>query len=165
MNVRGKVLILGCGNVLLGDDGFGPAVAKRCRRFKLGTSIVAIDVGTSLGSFMMELLYGGAKPRGLVVVDAADRGGSPGEVFRVPLKDLESRRTDTFGLHDFPSVDVFNELERSKGTVTEIVACQPAGGLDSVRVGLSPEVEAAVAAGAALAVGRARAILGRGRAP
>jgi len=159
LNVSGKVLILGCGNVLLGDDGFGPAVARRCRRFRLGESIIALDIGTSLGSFLMEMAYGGRRPKALVIVDAADGGRRPGEVFVVRLADLESRATDTFGLHDFPSVSVFRELEASKGIRIEILACQPCGGMDVVRIGLSEEVEDAVPVCARMAVRRARSLL------
>ncbi len=156
MRVDGKVLILGCGNVLLGDDGFGPAAAARCRRFKLGASIVALDVGTQLSPLTMDLLYGEEKPIGLIILDAADGGHKPGEVFRVSLDDLGRRNTDTFGLHDFPSVSVFKELEVSKGTRTEIIACQPALGMDLVRIGLSKEVREAVPKAAKMAVTKAR---------
>ena len=156
MKVEGKVLILGCGNVLLGDDGFGPAAAARCRRFKLGASIVAMDVGTQLSPFTMDLLYGEEKPLGLVILDAADGGRKPGDVFRVSLEELAGRRTDTFGLHDFPSVSVFRELETLKGTRTEIIACQPALGMDLVRIGLSKEVREAIPRAAKMAVRRAR---------
>jgi coenzyme F420 hydrogenase subunit delta len=156
LKVEGKVLILGCGNVLLGDDGFGPAAAARCRRFRLSGSIVALDVGTQLSPLTMDLLYGEEKPIGLVILDAVDGGRSPGDVFRVSLDDLASRTTDTFGLHDFPSVSVFRELETSKGTKTEIIACQPAMGMDLVRIGLSKQVREAVPKAAWMAVTRAR---------
>ena len=156
MRVEGKVLILGCGNVLLGDDGFGPAVAARCRRFKLGDSIVALDVGTQLSPLTMDLLYGDEKPIGLIILDAADGGRRPGDVFRVSLDDLGRRKTDTFGLHDFPSVSVFKELEMSKGTRTEIIACQPALGMDIVGIGLSKEVREAIPKAAKMAVIKAR---------
>ncbi|HVP24174.1 MAG TPA: hydrogenase maturation protease [Conexivisphaerales archaeon] len=152
MDVSGKVLILGCGNILLGDDGFGPAVARRCRRLKLGRSILSLDVGTGLSSFLLEVTYGDRRPKGLVVVDSADGGRPPGEVFEVGLRDLDSRSTDTFGLHDFPSAAVFRELESSKGIRTRIVACQPRTGVSAVGVGLSPEVEAAVGVASRLAV-------------
>jgi coenzyme F420 hydrogenase subunit delta len=156
LKVEGKVLIVGCGNVLLGDDGFGPAAATRCRRFKLGASIVAIDVGTQLSPFTMDLLYGDEKPIGLIILDAADDGRKPGDVFHVSLEELASRRTDTFSLHDFPSVSVFRELETLKGTKTEIIACQPALGMDLVRIGLSKEVREAIPRAAKMAVTLAR---------
>jgi coenzyme F420 hydrogenase subunit delta len=163
LEVDGKVLILGCGNVLLGDDGFGPAVARRCSRFKLGGSILALDLGTSLSSFMMELVYGSARPKALIVVDVADEGRAAGEVFTVPLTGLESRRAGAFGLHDFPSVAVFKELERAKDTSIEIVACQPKLEIEAVGIRLSDEVKAAVPSATRLVVKMARAKLGEGR--
>lgn len=142
--------------MLLSDDGFGPAAATRCRRFKLGSSIVAMDVGTQLSPLTIDLLYGEEKPIGLIILDAADGGRRPGEVFHLSLDELASRRTDTFGLHDFPSVTVFRELEASKGTRTEIIACQPALGMDLVRIGLSKEVREAIPRAAKMAVTLAR---------
>jgi coenzyme F420 hydrogenase subunit delta len=156
LRLDGKVLIVGCGNVLLGDDGFGPAAAARCRRFKLGPSIVSMDIGTQLSPLTMDLLYGEDKAKGLIILDAADGGRKPGAVFLVSLEDLAARKTDTFGLHDFPSVSVFRELEASKGTKTEIVACQPGLGMDQVRIGLSREVREAIPKAAKLAVTEAR---------
>ena len=161
MKVTGKVLILGCGNVLLGDDGFGPAVAKRCTRFKLGRSILSIDIGTGLSSFLLEVTYGDLKPRGIVVVDAADLGRNPGSIYEVSLEDLEARSTDTFGLHDFPSASTFTELERTRGVKIRIIACQPARGMAVVKTGLSGEVQRAVPSAARLAVSTAREMLKR----
>ncbi len=161
MKVTGKVLILGCGNVLLGDDGFGPAVARRCSRFKLGRSILALDIGTGLSSFLLEVTYGDLRPSGIVVVDAADLGRDPGSIFEVPLEDLETRSTDTFGLHDFPSASAFNELERTRGVKIRIIACQPARGVTAVKVGLSEDVQRAVPSAARLAVSTARGMLKR----
>jgi hydrogenase maturation protease len=156
LKLEGKVLIVGFGNVLLGDDGFGPAAAARCRRFKLGSAIIALDVGTQLSPMAMDLLYGEEKPLGLIILDAADGGRRPGTVFVLSLDDLAARKTDTFGLHDFPSVSVFRELEASKGTKTWIIACQPGLGMNQVMIGLSKEVREAIPKAAKMAVTEAQ---------
>jgi coenzyme F420 hydrogenase subunit delta len=163
LKVNGKVLIVGCGNRLLGDDGFGPSAAERCRRFKLGDSILAMDVGTQLSPLIMELIYSEEKPKGLIILDASDGGRAPGTVFQLSVDDLEGRSTDTFSLHDFPSPAVFRELRDGRGVEVRIISCQPATGLDGVKMSLSPEVEASVGEAARTAVMMAREMLARSR--
>ncbi|NCC77733.1 MAG: hydrogenase maturation protease, partial [Clostridia bacterium] len=71
-----KVVFLGCGNILLGDDGFGPAVIERLQRAALPETVEAIDVGTSIREHLLDyLLDPRLRPRRLVVVDAAYREG------------------------------------------------------------------------------------------
>ncbi len=159
LKVAKRVLIVGCGNVLLGDDGFGPAVAEKCLRLDHGRSIVPMDIGTQLSPLLIEMLYGDEKARGLVIVDIADGGRPPGTVFEVSLDDLERRSTDTFGLHDFPSPSVLKELRDNRGVEISILCCQPAPGPDTVRIGLSPEVAASVELAASTAIRRARWML------
>ena len=44
-----SVLIFGCGNILWGDDGFGPAVIQRLKEhYRLPGNVLAMDVGTSI---------------------------------------------------------------------------------------------------------------------
>ncbi len=44
------ILIFGCGNVLFGDDGFGPAAIEHLHQHHdLPETIMAEDVGTSIG--------------------------------------------------------------------------------------------------------------------
>jgi coenzyme F420 hydrogenase subunit delta len=159
LKVEGNVLIVGCGNILLGDDGFGPAAANRCRRFNLGRRISADDVGTQLTPLVMDLLYGDETPVGLVILDAADGGRPPGAVFEVPLDDLRGRNLDTFGLHDFPSPAALGELMESKGVKIRIIACQPTFGPDMVRIGLSKAVRKALTPASRMAVEFARGML------
>ncbi|NIM48234.1 MAG: hydrogenase maturation protease, partial [Gemmatimonadales bacterium] len=43
-----RVVVLGCGNVLFGDDGFGPAVAQHCQEhYRIPADICVLDAGTS----------------------------------------------------------------------------------------------------------------------
>ena len=46
---RKHVLILGCGNILFGDDGFGPAVCEYLKtHFEIPEDIGAEDCGTGV---------------------------------------------------------------------------------------------------------------------
>jgi hydrogenase maturation protease len=72
-----RVSILGLGNVLLGDDAFGPLTIEIFRsQFETGPEIEIMDLGTP-GLDLAPYLYG----RDLVIlVDAVKAGGEPGTV-------------------------------------------------------------------------------------
>jgi hydrogenase maturation protease len=71
-----RVLVACVGNVLRGDDGFGPAVAARIGVLPEGVRLVETGIGGV--ALLQELLEGWD---GLVVVDAIDRGAVPGTLF------------------------------------------------------------------------------------
>jgi coenzyme F420 hydrogenase subunit delta len=166
LEYSGKVLIIGCGNILLGDDGFGPAVAGYVsKRYRLSESIKAEDMGTRMGLLVMDLLYGDELPLGLVIVDAADFGGDPGELREVSLEELEARGTDVFGFHDFPSPKALKDLRDKKKVEVHVLACQPSFSFRRgfVRMGLSRQVASAVPVAARKAVALARGVLAHKR--
>lgn len=72
-----RVSILGLGNVLLGDDAFGPLTVEVFRsQFQCGPEVEMIDLGTP-GLDLAPYLYG----RDLVIlVDAVKAEGTPGTV-------------------------------------------------------------------------------------
>ena len=66
------VLIFGCGNTLMGDDGFGPAVIERLQtRHTLPSSVWVEDVGTSIRDILFDLLLAPQKPKMILIIDAA----------------------------------------------------------------------------------------------
>ena len=66
-----RVLIFGCGNVLLGDDGFGPAVIERLeRRGDLPGDAHAEDVGTSIRGILFDIALKDRRPEHIIVLDA-----------------------------------------------------------------------------------------------
>ncbi|MEJ2226508.1 MAG: hydrogenase maturation protease [Syntrophobacterales bacterium] len=51
-----SVLIFGCGNILFGDDGFGPAVVQQLQeQHRLPEDILAQDVGTGIREILFDL--------------------------------------------------------------------------------------------------------------
>ena len=145
------VLIFGCGNVLLGDDGFGPAVMERLARdYTLPSQIAAVDVGTSIRDLLFDLLLVPTKPKRIFIVDAVSQPGRlPGELFELDLRELPVYKTNDFSLHQFPSVNLLEELENSAGVDVRVLVVQAGEIPEEVRPGLSIEVEAAVPAACA----------------
>jgi coenzyme F420 hydrogenase subunit delta len=51
-----SILIFGCGNILWGDDGFGPAVIQCLNeQYRLPADVLALDVGTSIRDLLFDL--------------------------------------------------------------------------------------------------------------
>ena len=77
-----RVLILGVGNVLFGDDGFGPAVAEYLQKnVKLPDDMYVMDVGIGAGDILFNIALSQTRPKKIIVLDAVDVKRKPGEVF------------------------------------------------------------------------------------
>jgi hydrogenase maturation protease len=75
--MTGRMLIAGIGNIFLGDDGFGPEVAKRLGEVSLPGWVRVADYGIS----GMHLAYDLADDyEAAILIDAAPRGDKPGTV-------------------------------------------------------------------------------------
>src|SRR6476659_1277610 len=77
--LKPDVLVVGVGNVLRGDDGFGVEVVHRlAARTDLPATVKIMETGIGGMSILHELFNGFDA---LLVVDAVDRGGEPGTVY------------------------------------------------------------------------------------
>jgi hydrogenase maturation protease len=137
--VRSKrILVAGVGNVLRGDDGFGPAVTELLGHLPAGAEVV--ETGTGGVALLQELMVG---CDGLVLVDACDRGAEPGTVF-VLEPDVGE------GVH-VPDVHLANpdrvlSMAKTMGYLPDrvrIIGCQPLD-VEEMCQGLSPVVQRAL---------------------
>jgi hydrogenase maturation protease len=81
-----NTLVLGIGNPLLGDDGFGVEVVRRLRERGGLPSAEVLD-GGSIGLYLLPHLEGRSH---VLVVDAIDFGGTPGEMVRLRSEQIPS---------------------------------------------------------------------------
>ena len=141
-----KVLILGCGNVLLGDDGFGPAVIKKLKqRFNLPDYAHAEDVGTSIREVLFQIALLREHPEHIIVIDAVDKPGrTPGEVFEIDVDDVPEQKIPDYSLHQFPTTNMLKEIKDYCSVKVTIIVGQVAAQLEEVRPGLSRPMRAAV---------------------
>jgi hydrogenase 3 maturation protease len=72
---RSKVLIVGVGNVLKGDDGAGPLI---CQRLAGKVCADLIDAGTVPENYIRPVIN--KAPQNLLVIDAVDFGGPVGAI-------------------------------------------------------------------------------------
>ena len=89
-------LVLGLGNLLLGDEGVGVHAARALRAEPGELNAEVLDVGTALLDALPALERAGR----VVVVDAVQAGGPPGSVYRIDFADVE-RPGVIAGLHGF----------------------------------------------------------------
>lgn len=142
-----RVLVAGIGNVLRGDDGFGPAVARaleREGRLPAGARVVELGIG-GVG-IVHELLAGFDA---LIVIDAVDQGGSPGVLYviepKVPEPSVSSGVALGTDMHEAVPVRALT-MARAVGALPEyvrIVGCQPAE-IEELSLELSPTVQSTV---------------------
>jgi hydrogenase maturation protease len=138
------VLVAGVGNIFLGDDGFGPEVARRLIATPTDVGGVrVVDYGIRGMHLAYDLLDG---YDALVLVDtvpSAETGDPPGSlrVLEVGPDDLGSGELDAHGMNP---VAVLANLEAIGGSLppTYVVGCVPMS-LDE-RIGLSDPVADAV---------------------
>jgi hydrogenase maturation protease len=142
----GALAVIGVGNVLLGDDGAGVRVLEVLRR-RVDAGEAGLPPGTSLvdgGTLGLDLVRHLDGVRGLVVVDAADRGARVGSVtVRRGREALAAATANGAASHGLGEMLV---VARLLGTLPPSVAIvELAVGEIAPRIGLSPAVDAALA--------------------
>lgn len=91
----GPVVVIGCGNLLRGDDAVGPIVVRHLWEEGIPEhGVVLVDGGTA----GMDVSFKMRGARKVIIVDAAATGSPPGTIFRVPAEELENL-PDLTGLH------------------------------------------------------------------
>ena len=140
VDVRSKrILVAGVGNVLRGDDGFGPAVTELLDGLPAGAEV--IETGTGGIALLQELMVGCS---GLILIDAVERGALPGTLFLI-----EPEIEDAVHVPDVHLANPARVLSMAKtiGVLPErvvIIGCQPAD-TEELCQGLSPPVQRALA--------------------
>lgn len=142
---RKPTLVLGCGNILFGDDGFGCAVVDYVERHHaVPEAVCLLDAGTSVRKLLFTLCLSPVRPRRLLILDAIDAGRSPGEVFEINPAEIPLVKLDDFSLHQLPTSNLLRELQENCGIDVRVLVCQTAPLPEEISPGLSPSVQAAL---------------------
>ncbi len=142
---RARVVILGVGNVLFSDDGFGPAVVEMLNdEYIVPDDIYVMDVGTGVRKLLFTIALSELKPEEIVIVDAVDWGKAIGQVVDISVEDLPINKVDDFSLHQVPTSNLLRELQDDCGIQVTIVACDVGVLPQVIEPGLSTYVEQAV---------------------
>jgi len=143
---RKPTLVLGIGNILFGDDGFGCEVVDYVEKHHgVPEDVCLLDAGTGVRKLLFTLCLSAVRPRRLLILDAIDVGRNPGELFEIDPADIPPVKLDDFSIHQLPTSNLLRELQESCGVQVRVLACQTGPLPDQISQGLSLTVEAAVA--------------------
>jgi len=142
---RKPVLVLGCGNILFGDDGFGCAVVEYMEEHRaVPEAVCLLDVGTGVRKLLFTLCLSPVRPKRLLILDAIDAGRTPGEIFEMDPAEIPAVKLDDFSLHQLPTSNLLRELQESCGVEVRVLACQTGPLPEEISQGLSSAVSAAI---------------------
>ncbi|MCL5612230.1 MAG: hydrogenase maturation protease [Chloroflexi bacterium] len=142
---RARVLILGVGNMLFGNDGFGPEVIDYLsRHFDVPDDVYAIDVGTGARKVLFTVSLSETRPQEIVIMDAVDWGQEIGSVSEIPVESLPVTKVDDFSLHQVPTSNMLRELQDDCGVKVTVIVCDVGEIPQMIEPGISSAIEAAV---------------------
>jgi coenzyme F420 hydrogenase subunit delta len=142
---RTATLVLGCGNILFGDDGFGCALVDYvASHHRVPEDACLMDVGTGVRKLLFTLCISPVRPRRLLILDAFDAAREPGSVFELDPSGIPAVKLDDFSLHQLPTSNLLRELQEFCGVEVRVLACQTGPLPEEIQQGLSPEIEAAL---------------------
>lgn len=113
-NLIYRLLILGLGNYLMGDDGAGIHLIKELRKEKIPVGVKLIEAGTAPINYLEEI----SKSKKLIAVDIIKGGEKSGTVYKLNLKDL--KETAVNDAHGFSLFDVINIAQSITGLPKEV---------------------------------------------
>jgi hydrogenase maturation protease len=138
---RPRILVAGIGNIFLGDDAFGVAVAQRLLQRELPPEVRVVDFGIRGLDLTYALLEG---YEAVILVDAVPRGGAPGTLYVLePAKETPADDGDAvMQTHGMDPLKVLRLVEAMGGRIERLllVGCElvpPADSHKDMQMGLS----------------------------
>jgi coenzyme F420 hydrogenase subunit delta len=140
-------IIFGCGNILFGDDGFGPKVIEHyLAHYKIPEDTYFLDIGTGIRNILFDMIIAERKPENVIIIDAVDKDRKPGEIFEIDVEEIPMNKINDFSVHQIPTINMLKEIRDECGINVVVLACQVDLIPDEISPGLSDKVEASVEA-------------------
>jgi hydrogenase maturation protease len=143
-----QILVAGVGNAWMRDDAFGGEVVRRLEKQGVPSGVMVLDFGTSGLDLAYEVMRG---YDALVLVDASRQGGEPGTLYVMEPEQAEFAPSiddgEAIDPHHMDPQTVLRFVNATGGWPGKVlvIGCEP-GEVDEPGLGLTPAVEAAVAA-------------------
>ena len=135
-----NILILGLGNILLGDEGVGVRVIEQLFSHPFPDEIEVIDGGTA-GYELINFFEGKEK---VIIVDAVKTDDTPGSVYKMDLSIVQEDETVQLSLHQIGLKNVFKMASMMDlNPEVTLIGIVPKDYQD-YNIGLSEEVEKAI---------------------
>lgn len=137
-----EILVLGCGNVLFGDDGFGPEVVEHLQKnFEIPPEVCVINAGLSVREILFTITLSDKQPKRIIIVDAIDIGKPPGETFELDISEIPEIKIDDFSMHQLPTSNLLKELKNICGVDVRVISAQVQNIPEEVAPGLSKVIK------------------------
>jgi hydrogenase maturation protease len=135
-----RVVVVGLGNVLMGDEGVGVRLAEELLKRSLPPNVVVYPAGTP-GLALIHLLEGFDKA---VLMDAVKLGGEPGTVYRFTFDSSAFKDISPSSMHDLDAVAALKLAAKVGAAPQEVVVVGVEPKSVELCEGLSREVEASI---------------------
>lgn len=134
-----RVTVLGVGNVILRDEGFGVRVAEHLQaHYQFPEEVQILDGGT-LGMELLEFLTG---TQCLLILDSIDGNQPAGTLFRFENDDVLEHFQEKLSAHEVGIQDVLASLKTTGKSIPQVVVLGAQPYEIGAGVGLSPEMTA-----------------------
>lgn len=137
LKMKDRVVIVGIGDRMRGDDAAGSVVATLLQKEVYKSNIKVINAENAIENHLGTIE--GFKPDTVVIIDAADFCGSPGEIRILTPEQLQESTTST---HTFSLPLLMRHIRSETGAECTVIGIQIKK--TGFSEGLSPEVQRAV---------------------
>ncbi len=138
---KSEVIVFGCGNILFGDDGFGPELIKYINEnIKIKEkNVTFIDAGTSVNDILFNLYLSDLDNlKKIILIDIADIGKEPGEFIKKDIVEIKKLKFKFFSMHQTPGYGILKKIkEKKKDIKIKIFLLQPSKIPEEVSIGIS----------------------------
>lgn len=120
---RKRILVLGVGNILLGDEGAGVRVIEKLEDEYVFSDNVELYDGGTLGLKLLDPIVQSDR---VILVDVVRAGGEPGSIYRIAEEDLPKKIPYKSSLHELNIVETLiyaEELGNRPATV--VIGVEP----------------------------------------
>jgi hydrogenase maturation protease len=131
------VLVVGVGNLIMRDDGFGVHLVRLLAEENLPGDVELFDGGT-LGPEMLPWLEGREK---IIFIDAVDAGMEPATLFRFAPHDIRYQMEEKTSIHQIGLIDTLSMAELMGTAPDEVVIIGVQPKVVDWGEDLSPELE------------------------
>ncbi len=140
-----EILVVGCGNVLFKDDGFGPKIIETLENYfkehedERPDNVMFIDAGTGGPHFVFSLPHESWKK--MIVVDIVEFKAEPGTLRKFTVDEIPKGSYEN--MHSWPVNQPLHELSETVDVM--VIGCKPKEvSAPNVEMGLTPPVEKAI---------------------
>ena len=136
-----EVMVLGIGNILFSDEGFGIRVVESLQeRYTLSENILVVDGGV-LGINLLGVI---SQPNHLIVVDAIRNNGKPGDLYRLEGDVIPQRIRTKNSLHQVDFLEALTLCQAlDKVPETVILGVEPMD-IETMSMELTPATRSKV---------------------